>query len=84
MSLSYSIRYIHSKALAQVLVVHFFLYVDIWGVFVAVCVVMEIAGMHNQERNTPWCFFSRRKTKGTLQHNLLKTNLFRFNRSLAF
>lgn len=84
MSLSYSIRYIRNKALAQVLVVHFFLYVDIWGVFLAVCLVMEIAGMLSQEWNTPLYFFSRKKTEGMLQHNLLRTNLFRFNRSLAF
>lgn len=35
MSFSYSIRYIHSEALTRVLIVHFFLYVDTWGVFIA-------------------------------------------------
>lgn len=53
MSLSYSIRYTHSEALTQVLIVHFFLYVGSWEVFIADCLAMEMARVLNQERISP-------------------------------
>lgn len=40
------------QALTQVLIVHFFLYVDTWGVFIGGCLAMEIAGMLSEERNS--------------------------------
>lgn len=57
----------------------FFLAVDIWGLFLAGRLVMEIAGMAQSGKNQS---VVARKQNRTLQHNLLKTNLGCLNGSI--